>query len=139
MWWHFDDKKIISIFGNFSIIVIFYLAINLCTNKHSTVFKYAFLYKDGYDIIRFQVFGDLFDEAIKLGLTAVQTQHPGFYYQQAGNHAASRKQLCLKLPQVNNLVTPNHLHSFPSCVQLLCLPCSWTVLVKDNRQHKYSM
>ena len=43
---------------------------------------------------QFQVFGDLFDEAIKLGLTAIQTQHPGFYYQQAANHAVARKQLC---------------------------------------------
>ncbi|CAG5129381.1 unnamed protein product, partial [Candidula unifasciata] len=43
---------------------------------------------------QFQVFGDLFDEAIKLGLTAIQTQHPGFYYQQAANHAVFRKQLC---------------------------------------------
>lgn len=43
---------------------------------------------------QFQLFGDLFDEAIKLGLTAIQTQHPGFYYQQAANHAVSRKQLC---------------------------------------------
>nr|KAG5709256.1 hypothetical protein BaRGS_018008 [Batillaria attramentaria] len=43
---------------------------------------------------QFQVFGDLFDEAIKLGLTAIQTQHPGFYYQQAANHAIFRKQLC---------------------------------------------
>ncbi|KAL5018539.1 hypothetical protein ScPMuIL_004261 [Solemya velum] len=43
---------------------------------------------------QFQVFGDLFDEAIKLGLTAIQTQHPGFYYQQAANHAIARKQLC---------------------------------------------
>ncbi|RUS82473.1 hypothetical protein EGW08_009779 [Elysia chlorotica] len=43
---------------------------------------------------QFQVFGDLFDEAIKLGLTAIQTQHPGFYFQQAANHAIFRKQLC---------------------------------------------
>lgn len=43
---------------------------------------------------QFHVFGDLFDEAIKLGLTAIQTQHPGFYYQQAANHAIARKQLC---------------------------------------------
>jgi len=43
---------------------------------------------------QFQVFGDLFDEAIKLGLTAIQTQHPGFYYQQGANHAIFRKQLC---------------------------------------------
>ena len=49
---------------------------------------------------RFQVFGDLFDEAIKLGLTAIQTQHPGFYYQQAANHAKNRKQLCQGLCHV---------------------------------------
>lgn len=51
-------------------------------------------------MFRFQVFGDLFDEAIKLGLTAIQTQHPGFYYQQAANHAIFRKQLCLGLCMV---------------------------------------
>ena len=48
-------------------------------------------------VLRFQLFGDLFDEAIKLGLTAIQTQHPGFYYQQAANHAIFRKQLCYGL------------------------------------------
>lgn len=42
---------------------------------------------------RFQAFGDLFDEAIKLGLTAIQTQNPGFYYQQAAYYAQERKQL----------------------------------------------
>ena len=50
--------------------------------------------------LRFQVFGDLFDEAIKLGLTAIQTQHPGFYYQQAANHSSARKQLCRELCNV---------------------------------------
>jgi len=47
---------------------------------------------------RFQLFGDLFDEAVKLGgLTAIQTQHPGFYYQQAAYHSATRRQLAAKL------------------------------------------
>lgn len=46
---------------------------------------------------QFQIFGDLFDEAIKLGLTAIQTQHPGFYYQQAANLAIARKELCKEL------------------------------------------
>lgn len=41
---------------------------------------------------QFQSFGDLFDEAIKLGLTAIQTQNPGFYYQQAAYYAQERKQ-----------------------------------------------
>uniref|UniRef100_A0A5F8G8L2 Trafficking protein particle complex subunit 11 n=1 Tax=Monodelphis domestica TaxID=13616 RepID=A0A5F8G8L2_MONDO len=42
---------------------------------------------------QFQAFGDLFDEAIKLGLTAIQTQNPGFYYQQAAYYSQERKQL----------------------------------------------
>nr|XP_033799055.1 trafficking protein particle complex subunit 11 [Geotrypetes seraphini] len=46
---------------------------------------------------QFQAFGDLFDEAIKLGLTAIQTQNPGFYYQQAAYYAQERKQLASQL------------------------------------------
>ncbi|XP_029438424.1 trafficking protein particle complex subunit 11 [Rhinatrema bivittatum] len=53
---------------------------------------------------QFQAFGDLFDEAIKLGLTAIQTQNPGFYYQQAAYYAQERKQqanqLCNHDPSV---------------------------------------
>lgn len=40
---------------------------------------------------QFTVFGDLFDEAIKAGLAAIQTQHPGFYYQQAAYYAQERR------------------------------------------------
>ncbi|XP_068596218.1 trafficking protein particle complex subunit 11 [Brachionichthys hirsutus] len=47
---------------------------------------------------QFQSFGELFDEAIKLGLPAIQTQNPGFYYQQAACYSQDRKlqaqQLC---------------------------------------------
>ncbi|KAE8277634.1 Trafficking protein particle complex subunit 11 [Larimichthys crocea] len=39
---------------------------------------------------QFQSFGELFDEAIKLGLTAIQTQNPGFYYQQAACYSQDR-------------------------------------------------
>ncbi|PNF36899.1 Trafficking protein particle complex subunit 11 [Cryptotermes secundus] len=46
---------------------------------------------------QFCVFGDIFDEAIRQGLPALQTQHPGFYYQQAAQHAADRKEACLEL------------------------------------------
>uniref|UniRef100_A0A669E0S7 Trafficking protein particle complex subunit 11 n=1 Tax=Oreochromis niloticus TaxID=8128 RepID=A0A669E0S7_ORENI len=46
---------------------------------------------------QFQSFGELFDEAIKLGLTAIQTQNPGFYYQQAACYSQDRKQLALQL------------------------------------------
>ncbi|XP_023686517.1 trafficking protein particle complex subunit 11 [Paramormyrops kingsleyae] len=46
---------------------------------------------------QFQSFGDLFDEAIKLGLTAIQTQNPGFYYQQAAHYAQERKRQAVQL------------------------------------------
>ncbi|KAF7641907.1 hypothetical protein LDENG_00268630 [Lucifuga dentata] len=48
---------------------------------------------------QFQSFGELFDEAIKLGLTAIQTQNPGFYYQQAACYSQDRKLLAQQLCQ----------------------------------------
>ncbi|NXA08324.1 TPC11 protein, partial [Sapayoa aenigma] len=57
---------------------------------------------------QFQAFGDLFDEAIKLGLTAIQTQNPGFYYQQAAYYAQERKQLASVLcNHDSSVVYPN--------------------------------
>ncbi|XP_076367367.1 trafficking protein particle complex subunit 11 gry isoform X1 [Tachypleus tridentatus] len=46
---------------------------------------------------QFSHFGDLFDDAVKQGLTATQTKHPGFYFQQAASHAIMRKELCFSL------------------------------------------
>lgn len=46
---------------------------------------------------QFAHFGELFEEAVSLGLTAIQTQHPGFYYQQAANHALARKDQAARL------------------------------------------
>jgi hypothetical protein len=41
---------------------------------------------------QFQLFGELFDESIKKGpLTAIQTQHPGFYFHPSANHAIQRR------------------------------------------------
>ncbi|CAL8358618.1 unnamed protein product [Merluccius merluccius] len=48
---------------------------------------------------QFQSFGELFDEAIKLGLTAIQTQNPGFYYQQAACYSQDRKLMAQQLCQ----------------------------------------
>jgi len=45
---------------------------------------------------QFAVFGGLFEEAIELGLPAIQTQHPGFYYQQSASHAVLRKKATLE-------------------------------------------
>lgn len=57
-------------------------------------------------LYRFQSFGELFDEAIKLGLTAIQTQNPGFYYQQAACYSQDRKQQAHHLCQVTTLQLP---------------------------------
>ncbi|XP_025834501.1 trafficking protein particle complex subunit 11 isoform X2 [Agrilus planipennis] len=46
---------------------------------------------------QYSIFGDIFDEAVRLGLPAVQTQHPGVYYQQAAQYAIQRKKSCLEL------------------------------------------
>ncbi|XP_067008734.2 trafficking protein particle complex subunit 11 [Anabrus simplex] len=46
---------------------------------------------------QYSIFGDIFDEAIRQGLPALQTQHPGFYYQQAAQQTAERKIACQEL------------------------------------------
>ncbi|KAG8282043.1 Trafficking protein particle complex subunit 11 [Homalodisca vitripennis] len=46
------------------------------------------------------LFGELFEEAIRGGLPAVQTMHPGYYYELAARHAADRKAASLVLCQV---------------------------------------
>ncbi|CAB0043416.1 unnamed protein product [Trichogramma brassicae] len=47
---------------------------------------------------QYSTFAELFDEAIRQGLPAVQTQHPGYYFQLAATHATQRhsayKELC---------------------------------------------
>jgi hypothetical protein len=46
---------------------------------------------------QFCIFGELFSEAISMGLTALITQHPGFYFQQSANHTIQRRKQCLEL------------------------------------------
>lgn len=60
---------------------------------------------------QFSVFGDIFDEAVKLGLPAVQAQHPGVYYQQAAQHAILRKKSCHELCSVTTYPTPDPLEN----------------------------
>ena len=42
-------------------------------------------------------FASVFEEAIKNGLPAIQTQHPGLYYQQAAQYAISRREMAEEL------------------------------------------
>ncbi|XP_018405542.1 PREDICTED: trafficking protein particle complex subunit 11 isoform X1 [Cyphomyrmex costatus] len=60
---------------------------------------------------QFSTFAELFDEAIRQGLPAVQTQHPGYYFQLAANHASLRQSACKELCQ--------HISSYPDPDPLL--------------------
>ncbi|XP_024945200.1 trafficking protein particle complex subunit 11 [Cephus cinctus] len=46
---------------------------------------------------QFSTFAELFEQAIRQGLPAVQTQHPGYYYHMAAQHATDRKTSCEEL------------------------------------------
>ncbi|XP_015435876.1 PREDICTED: trafficking protein particle complex subunit 11 [Dufourea novaeangliae] len=48
---------------------------------------------------QFSTFAELFDEAIRQGLPAVQTQHPGYYFQLAAQHAGLRLTACKEFCQ----------------------------------------
>lgn len=49
---------------------------------------------------QYSTFAELFDEAIRNGLPAVQTQHPGYFFQQAAYHAGLRHSACKELCKV---------------------------------------
>ena len=51
----------------------------------------------GWQSKQCDLFADIFSEAIKNGLPAIQTQHPGLYYQQAAQHAIARRELAEEL------------------------------------------
>ncbi|XP_049939900.1 trafficking protein particle complex subunit 11 isoform X1 [Schistocerca serialis cubense] len=71
--------------------------------KHTELFRSCLGAKDlafehhAWMSKQFCAFGEIFEEAIRLGLPALQTQHPGFYYQQAAQHATDRKVSCEEL------------------------------------------
>lgn len=45
----------------------------------------------GWIARQYSAFGELFDEAIRAGLPAIQSQHPGFYYQYAAQFTVKRR------------------------------------------------
>lgn len=72
---------------------------------------------------QFSTFAELFDEAIRQGLPAVQTQHPGYYFQLAANHASLRQSACKELCQVRIVFLTNMLQFLFMCyiVRILIL------------------
>ena len=53
--------------------------------------------QSGWQSEQCKTFAHIFADAIKLGLPAIQTQHPGLYYQQAARYAIRRRQLAEEL------------------------------------------
>ena len=58
--------------------------------------KLAFEHR-GWQANQCSTFASIFADAIKHGLPAIQTQHPGLYYQQAANYAVQRRKLAEEL------------------------------------------
>ncbi|XP_044015517.1 trafficking protein particle complex subunit 11 isoform X2 [Aphidius gifuensis] len=52
----------------------------------------------GWMTNQYSTFAELFDDAIRQGLPAVQTQHPGYYYQLAAHYATLRQK------SINNII-----------------------------------
>ncbi|RXG54551.1 Trafficking protein particle complex subunit 11 [Armadillidium vulgare] len=74
------------------------------TGPKEVIFEhYAWLAK------QYSLFAEVFEEAVREGLPAVQTQHPGFYFQQAAQYAVLRRntafQVCKDImpPEANLL------------------------------------
>ena len=65
---------------------------------YSFCFIYLNIFSSTYR--RYHIFGEVFEEAVRLGLPAVQTQHPGFYYQQSAQYAVLRRKTALQVCKV---------------------------------------
>lgn len=59
---------------------------------------------------QYSIFAELFDDAIRLGLPAVQTQHPGYYFQIASHHAELRQSACQELCKVYDITMSSFEH-----------------------------
>ncbi|XP_059480361.1 trafficking protein particle complex subunit 11 [Neocloeon triangulifer] len=58
---------------------------------------------------QYLIFGEIFNEAIEQGLPAVQTQHPGIYFQQAAQYAVKRREACQNFPETTSYPHPDPL------------------------------
>lgn len=60
--------------------------------KARTGFKELLFEHFGWTSVQFQYFADLFSDAVKGGLAALQTQHPGIYYLKAAEFLYKRRE-----------------------------------------------
>lgn len=61
--------------------------------KARTGFKELLFEHYGWTSLQFQYFADLFNDAVKNGLAALQTKHPGIYYQKAAEYLYKRRDI----------------------------------------------
>lgn len=59
--------------------------------KSRTGFKELLFEHHSWMSLQFQYFADLFSDAVKNGLAALQTQHPGIYYLKAAEYLYKRR------------------------------------------------
>lgn len=59
--------------------------------KSRTGFKDLLFEHYSWTALQFQYFADLFSDAVKNGLAALQTQHPGIYYLKAAEYLYKRR------------------------------------------------
>lgn len=97
------EVKVVGGYVNYKICRICFLQLNAPLDAISQFHRHIEQFKYQYgnpDLIfehcawlsqQYLLFGDLFNSAIDQGLSAIQTQHPGFYYQQASHYATLRK------------------------------------------------
>jgi hypothetical protein len=79
---------------------------------------------------QFSAFGDIFSEAVKRGLKAIQTQNPGIYYHQAAMSAIARKKLSHNLCHEASITPPSELATPPETTYYGQRP--WRVGLTDD-------
>ena len=87
-------------FKKLSFPILFNFCVNLFRFKVRTGPKELIFEHHGWMSNQYSTFAELFDEAIRQGLPAVQTQHPGYYFQLAARHASHRQAACKEICSV---------------------------------------
>lgn len=64
--------------------------------KSRTGFKELLFEHHGWLSSQFNYFGEIFNEAVKNGLAAIQTQNPAIYYLKAAEHLYKRREIFLQ-------------------------------------------
>ena len=81
---YFQNNQPLSAIKQFKLFLEYF---KLKHGPQQLIFEhYAWLSK------QFSIFAELFEEAVNIGLSAIQLQHPGFYYQQAAYLTMQRRE-----------------------------------------------